>query len=383
MINSDELYKALFNNAAIGIILVNATGTIEAVNAFALRQFGFDELELEGQKIEVLIPTRLSHRHRKHRSNYHRQNPHNRPMGLGMDLLGLRKNGEEFPVEVSLSVYKKDDDEKVIAFVSDITIRKKSEAALLKMNAELEQQVENRTQKLQLALEKEKDLGELKSRFVTMASHQFRTPLSTILSSAYLAGQYKESSEQARRDKHIERIVSSVNTLNGILEDFLNVGKMEEGKILVRLSDFELKPWMESGLAELRTICKTGQQLVYQHEGSDELTADPALLKHIVMNLLSNAIKFSPEHTTIAVKTLLKGKQFTLQVSDEGMGIPAEDVPQLFQRFYRSSNAANVQGTGLGLHIVGKYAELMGGLATCESILGKGTTITISIPQNH
>lgn len=376
------LFEALFNNAAIGIIMVNPNGDIELVNRFAGTQFGYEPEELKGKKIETLIPRRYKERHEEHRSNFHRQNPHSRPMGTGMDLSGLRRDGSEFPVEVSLSIFKNEGLEYAIAFVSDITIRKRSEDALVQLNAELEQIVHDRTRSLKDALEKEKDLGELKSRFVTMASHQFRTPLSTILSSAYLVKQYKESEDQSKRERHIDRITSSVNLLTEILNDFLSVGKIEEGRILVRNSRIQLPDWMDTVLTELRSITKPGQQLNYQHEGGSSVYLDLALLKQIVQNLVANAIKFSPEQKPIEIWTSLSGNYFSLSVRDRGIGISDEDQKQLFQRFFRGANATNIQGTGLGLHIVSKFAELMQGEISCSSEAGEGSTFTVRFSIN-
>ncbi len=372
-------FKALFNNAAIGIVMVSPKGDIELINQFALTQFGYEEGELLGRKIETLIPKRYKERHVRHRENYHSHNPHSRPMGTGMNLWGLRKGGLEFPVEVSLSVYKKDEVEYAIAFISDISVRKASEDALLELNAELERKVEERTQSLRDALDKEKDLGELKSRFVTMASHQFRTPLSTILSSAYLISQYHEQADQPKRDRHIERIVSSVNMLTDILNDFLSVGKIEEGKIQVRFAQVHIVQVMEHVLAELRTIARKDQQINYSHAGEEMVYLDPALLKHIVQNLVSNAIKFSPEGAGIDIRTVNKlGESLMLSVTDHGLGISEEDRRQLFQRFFRGANVTNIQGTGLGLHIAAKYAELMQGSISCASKPGAGTTFTVN-----
>ena len=181
IINSNQEFSALFNNAAIGIVTINKNGEIVLANQFALNQFGYTEAELIGQKIEILIPRRFMTRHVHHRDNYH-DSPHSRTMGIGMDLYGKKKDDTEFPVEVSLSPYKTEEGAFTISFISDISVRKEAENALLQLNAELEQKVKERTESLRDALAKEKDLNELKSRFVSMASHEFRTPLSTVLS---------------------------------------------------------------------------------------------------------------------------------------------------------------------------------------------------------
>lgn len=377
---TDSNYElaALFNNAAIGIIIANGRGEIVQINEFALKQFGYDEEELVGQKIEVLIPKRYEERHLKHRQNYGR-NAHSRPMGRGMDLFAVKKGGIEFPVEVSLSPYDRDGEQFAIAFVSDISVRKESENALLKLNAELEEKVQERTRSLSDALEKEKELNELKSRFVSMASHEFRTPLSTILSSAYLVSKYVSGEDQPKRDKHIQRIVSSVNMLTDILNDFLSVGKIEEGKIQVRFSEFNLKEFMHHLGAELHPIFKKEQKIEYTHSGPELVYLDQALLKHIVMNLVSNAIKFSPEKASIDIRTNIEDDgTVSLIIKDAGIGIPKEDQEHLFERFFRAGNAVNIQGTGLGLHIVSKYVELMNGDIKCESEPDKGTEFLIT-----
>lgn len=374
--NSQEL-EALFNNAAIGIITVDVDGNIVLINHFAQQQFGYEAGELIGKKIEVLIPSRYKEKHVQHRNRYHGHNPHSRPMGSGMDLFAVKKNGTEFPVEVSLSVYNTPEGAFSIAFVSDITIRKESENALMRLNAELEGKVKERTQSLEEALEKEKELNELKSRFVSMASHEFRTPLSTVLSSAYLLAQYSKTEDQPKREKHIQRIVSSVNLLTDILNDFLSVGKIEEGKIQVRISEIDIRETVSTLVTELKTITKPGQEILYTHSGGTDAMLDLALVKHIVLNLVSNAIKFSPENSTVNICTINEKNVLKLSVKDSGVGISEEDQQHLFERFFRGANVTNIQGTGLGLHIVAKYVEIMNGTITFNSTLGQGTEFII------
>lgn len=375
-IKAHEEFQALFNNAAIGIVIANKEGGIVLVNHFAEKQFGYTEDELVNQKIEVLIPSRFKTQHVAHREKYH-GHAHSRPMGSGLELYAVRKDGKEFPVEVSLSAYKINNAEYAIAFVSDISLRKESELALLKLNAELEEKVEDRTRSLTEALAKEMELNELKSRFVSLASHEFRTPLSTIQSSAYLISQYNESADQHKRDKHIQRIVSAVTTLTDILNDFLSVGKIEEGRIQVRYGEFNLKDFTNSVIDEINPIQKEGQVINYLHSGKEIVMLDSTLYKHIILNLLSNAIKFSDEGERIEISTQVESSGLVVKVKDAGMGIPPEDKEHLFERFFRAANVSNIQGTGLGLHIVAKYAEMMNGTIVCNSELGKGTEFVI------
>jgi len=232
-----------------------------------------------------------------------------------------------------------------------------------------------------VALEKEKELGELKSRFVSMASHEFRTPLSTILTSAYLLSKYITTEEQPKRDKHLERVISSVNTLTDILNDFLSLGKMEEGKIFARPVSFNVRELITGIVNEMAPIEKKGQTIQYEHTGGEVVMLDKGLLKQIVLNLLSNAIKFSSDETQIQIKTVHHADTVELTVKDYGMGISKGDQKHLFERFFRGANAMNIQGTGLGLHIVARYAELMNGNVACKSELEKGSEFIVTLKQ--
>lgn len=397
-----KLFQTLFDHASIGIIVVNTAAEITTINSFGLQQFGYaDNDELLGKKIEMLIPARFQHRHEGHRNGY-MHDPKSRPMGIGLDLYAVKKDGSEFPVEISLGNYHVDDQKYVVAFVNDITLRKKAEQALVQLNEELEKKVEERTvslrdtveklneqiqeteekdRELMAALSKEKELGELKSRFVSVASHEFRTPLSTVLSSVYLLQKYTNTEDQPKRDKHIQRIISSVNLLTDILNDFLNVGKIEEGKIQARFSLFDIEKNMTETMVEMQHICKKGQQIKYVHEGDTKVELDPGMFKHISLNLLTNAIKFSPESSEINIRTSVTADDIELKISDSGIGISKEDQEHLFERFFRAANAINIQGTGLGLHIVAKYAELMNGTISCKSETDKGTEFTVSFQK--
>jgi len=406
ILKEKERFEALFEYASMGIVVANAKGIIELANQYLLNLFGYTNIdELLGKEIEMLIPARYSHKHHTHRTKYLKK-PERRSMGVGRNLFAIKKNGTEFPVEVSLSHYHSQDGTFVIAFIIDISERKEIENAILQqkeqlfannlkieeLNNGLENKVEVRTRQLQetlhqleqsrdelkKALSKEKELGDLKSRFVSMASHEFRTPLSTILSSASLLAKYTESQEQEKRDKHINRIKSSVNNLLDILNEFLSIGRIEDGKILTRYTRFNVQEFVENICNEIRGIAKKEQQFVYIHTGKQEIELDDSLLRNIIFNLMSNAIKFTSDDGIIEVFSSMKNDIFTITIKDNGIGISEEDQQHLFERFFRASNATNIQGTGLGLHIVAKYAELMNGTISFASELEKGTSITIS-----
>lgn len=231
---------------------------------------------------------------------------------------------------------------------------------------------------LRAALQKERELGELKSRFVSMASHEFRTPLSTILSSASLMSQYTLTEQQDKREKHFTKIKSAVSTLTGILNDFLSLARLEEGRVEVNAEEFEFNQFCSDVIDEMQSILKPEQAIIANHfDERVSVVLDKKLLKLILINLISNASKYSEDGTDIICNTELIKNRFTISIKDHGIGIPDEDKPHMFDRFFRASNAMNIKGTGLGLNIVKRYIEIMGGTISFESELGKGSIFTV------
>ncbi|MBL7890263.1 MAG: PAS domain-containing sensor histidine kinase [Bacteroidia bacterium] len=392
--DSKEGLHALFAYATEGILITNSKGEITKINPSAERLFGYDEGELVGKKIELLVPQKYRGNHTEHRAKYN-TNPHPRSMGKGMTLFGVRKDGKEFPVEISLSNYTANDELYVIAFIIDITERKQAEEKLKSYSTELEKRVEDRTlmlreaiaelektkEEIHAALEKEKELNDLKSRFVSMASHEFRTPLSTILSSVSLISKYNSPDTEDKKQKHISRVKSSVSHLTDLLNDFLSLGKLEEGVITSNPVTFDIVDFTNEILTELQHVAKENQKADYQHSGTtNEVYLDQKLYRNILINLISNAIKFSDDNGVIEIRTSVDRKHASITVKDSGIGISKEDQVHLFERFFRAQNATNIQGTGLGLNIVAKYVELMGGEITFASELNKGTTFSITFP---
>ncbi len=240
-------------------------------------------------------------------------------------------------------------------------------------------------QEIRKSLEKEKQLGELKSRFVTTASHEFRTPLSTILSSVSILGKYiaAENFDKTKLGKHIQRIKSSVNNLNQILNDFLSMGRLEEGRIAIEYSQFDIELLAGEAISGVRPLLKPDQQIDYVHDCGDPLVyLDKQMLLNIMINLLSNAIKYSEENSTITLTTRCTETELAIYVKDEGIGIPEADIQHIFERFFRAHNAVNIQGTGLGLNIVKKYVELMNGEIEFTSEEQKGTEFFVKLPLN-
>ncbi len=397
-----EMLNALFKHATEGIVVVDEHGTIAMVNPTAMVLFGYEDDELVGTKIEMLIPFRHAKGHVKQRASYMHE-PKARGMGHNRDLFARRSNGSEFPVEVSLSPFVTSEGSFVVAFVVDITARKSQENALReanqeiqKLNTELERRVEERTQELAetllkletsqkeviRALEKERELNDMKSKFVTVASHEFRTPLATILSSASLIGRYVHTEEDEKRQKHVQRIKSAVNNLTEILNDFLSIGKLEEGHMQSIPVKIDMPVCCADLLDEIKSVCKDGQTIRYSHEGADEAWLDMHLVRNVLINILSNAIKYSEAYTEICFRTRVNEEGVHFEVQDQGIGIPEKDQEYVFDRFFRAHNAGNAQGTGLGLNIVSKYIELMKGKIWFESEPGHGTTFYVTLP-NH
>jgi len=402
--HSSRRYGAVFTNATIGIIVSDSRGKIVSASNYTQLQFGYAEEELIGQAIEILVPESISNVHRKHRQAFN-AHPQVRSMGHGRDLYARRKDGSVFPAEISLSYFHQDDELYVVAYVIDITYKKESERVLIEqknrieqLNAELEEKVADRTHALMAtlhqlehskdelakALAAERELGELKSRFVSMASHEFRTPLSAILTSSQLLEKYTTTEQQDKRDRHIHRIKSSVNHLNDILEEFLSVGKLEEGKVEAMLTYFNLGELIQDVVADIQGMLKPGQSIEVETDCPMHVRLDKSLVRKILVNLISNAVKYSGEHVPITVRGWCRGGHTKITIQDRGIGISEEDQKHLFERFFRAKNATNFAGTGLGLHIVAKYLELLNGTIDLRSQLNEGTTVTISfLHENH
>lgn len=402
-------FQALFEHSSIGIIISNEEGIIERSNPYASKIFGFEHGELIGQTIEVLIPPYLREKHVQYRALYN-NNPQPRSMGTNLNLMAVKKDSTLFPVEVSLTFFENNGKLQIVSFINDISVRKQAENDLRRLTEELETKVRERTKELTDALlelshtneglkqemeqrkkvesqirgmlETEKELNELKSRFVSMASHEFRTPLGGILTSVSLIAKYPKTEDEPKREKHIQNIKKSVRNLTNILNDFLSLDKLDQGKIASSPSQFDLTTFLDEAIDELKETSDRDHVFEVSHQAPHlSVFQDKEMIRNVVINLISNAIKYSPEGSTIFVRSRGDGGQVVLEIQDQGMGIPKEDQKHLFERFFRAKNVLNLQGTGLGLNIVKRYLDLMGGNIQCTSEENQGTTFIVTLPR--
>ncbi len=277
-----------------------------------------------------------------------------------------------FEVEIGGSIYQ------VFTVPIGDTSHKITQALVVMLNITSSKKTE---QELMRAFEQQKEVNEMKSKFVSIASHEFRTPLSTILSSAYLVGKYTDPDDESKREKHLSRIKQSVNNLTDILNDFLSLGKIEEGGVRNTPVPVELRSLLLEIIDEMQNYLKDGQSIKLNCKNIEgEVTLDKQHFKNVLLNLLSNAVKYSGQGKQIQLSAQLNKNILRVSVKDAGIGIPPEDQPHLFQTFFRANNVTNIQGTGMGLHIVKKYMDIMGGKISFTSKLNVGTTFTVRLP---
>ncbi|QSS97690.1 PAS domain-containing sensor histidine kinase [Psychroflexus sp. ALD_RP9] len=407
-----EVFKLLFEGISEGVLVVDTKQIIIEVNTSAAEMFGYSKAELIGKKLDILIPQKYHHNHHKHVDQFMNKSK-KRQMGIGRDLYGVKKNGVEFPVEAGLNPFEFDGERYVMSLITDITLRKKNEEEIEQLNVELEAKVKSRTKELQFsieeltklnktlekeikkrkiaeaktkdALQKERELNDLKTKFLSLVSHEFKTPLSGILTSTTLIGKYTEKEQQEKREKHLKTIKNKVHYLTGILNDFLSVERLESGKVTYKFEEFSLVNLINEVVYSANITLKDGQDLHYPKQIQDFiLRQDKNVLELILSNLLNNAIKYSPEHTDIYFNIdNTDPKLIKFEVKDQGMGIPKKDHKHIFERYFRAENALLNQGTGIGLNIVKVHLENLNGHIRFESEENQGTSFFVEIPKRH
>lgn len=386
-----KLLNAIIENAIDGIITIDEFGIIEHINPSALALFGYEREEITGKNVSMLMPRPDKERHDQYIANY-RDTGKRHIIGIGREVQGQRKDGSVFPFRLGVSEVKFSDRRIFTGFIHDLSRQKEDELKIKSYTEELESKIKERTQDLIKSIneletakehvsalfEKEKELNQLKTRFVSMASHEFRTPLSSIQLSASLIDKYTTKNDAANVEKHTMKIKNAINNLTTILNDFLSLEKLEAGKVEPTANWFNVIAFAEEIVEEMQLISKQNQLIVYEHTGtSAQVYLDHNLLKNCIINLISNAIKYSGEDTMIQFNTKLMENELVVEVKDNGIGIPEIDKVNLFEPFFRAHNTGDIPGTGLGLNIVKRYVGLMNGTVSCQTEQNKGTTFTL------
>ena len=294
---------------------------------------------------------------------------------LEIETVHYRKDGTTYPVEAHLQLSKLGEREVFIAIILDITERKN-------YTLKLENIVNERTKQLKESLRKEIEINELKTRFLSLLSHEFKTPLSAILTSSLLLSKYQLTEQQPNRNKHIKTITDKVHLLNNILNSFLSIEKFESGNLSYQFNEFKIGEIVNNVIYDAKLLLKEGQQIKYRENIVDlSLYQDEQVIELILTHLIHNAIKYSPENSTIHIDIEQNDDLTTLKIIDNGIGIPLKDQKNIFDRYFRSENVINTEGTGIGLNIVKNHLENLDGIISFESEEHLGTTFTVSIPN--
>lgn len=341
------------------------------VNNEAKRNIGFDMAELANMtpvdikpeishlKFKQLIGPLIAHRAEK----------------IKFETVHRRKDGSSYPVEIHLQLSSMGEREVFVAIIMDITERKN-------YTEKLEKTVEARTKQLTEALAVEKELNELKTRFLSLVSHEFKTPLSSILTSITLLGKYTQTEQQEKRDKHVTTIRNKVKHLDTILNDFLSVERLDSGKVNYKLETFSLSKIINEVVYDANMLLKTGQKIQYPDEIDDiVIEFDEKTLELVLSNLIHNAIKYSPENSVIDLMVTKETDIIRVKVKDQGIGIPKEEQKHIFDRYFRAENALLTQGTGIGLNIAKQHLENLGATLEFSSEENIGSTFVVHIPM--
>jgi two-component system sensor kinase FixL len=345
--------------------------------------------------VSILMPPPDKEQHDEYLHRYQRTGQAH-IIGIGREVVGLKKDGSLFPFRLGISQVQYSGRKIYTGFIHDLSREKEAENQLKEYAAHLEELVDERTQSLNatvaalqkakeevsFSLEKEKELGLLKSRFVSIASHEFRTPLTAVQLSVSLIEKYAEPFNSPNIAKHVGKIKGAVVNLTSILNDFLSLEKLESGVEKPAFHDFDLVKFSEAITEEMQGLAKKDQNIIYQHTGiKSVIRLDQNLLKNCIVNLINNAIKYSGENSFIGFTTEINERECIITVSDNGIGIPEADHKHLFEAFFRAHNTGTIPGTGLGLNIVARYVGLMNGAVDFKSEINQGTLFTIIFPM--
>jgi PAS domain S-box-containing protein len=375
-IQTERRFRELLEAAPDAIIEVDGEGRILLLNLVTERLFGYRREELLGQPVEILVPDAVRSGHAQHRTDY-RAHPSIRPMGSGLALYGRRKDGSNFPVEISLSPVKSEEGFRVTAVIRDITERKRTEAQIREMQQTYTRELELRNQQVERA-------NQLKSEFLASMSHELRTPLHTIIGFSELLAEQLEGPLNPKQARFIDHIHKDSQHLLSLINDILDISKIESGRLVLRREAFDIAGVLEETLSSIRPQAAMKSIAIGTSLSvPTAVFADRLRIKQILFNLLSNAVKFTPEGGRIQVEGRLDGDFLEMSVCDTGVGIPQEQHEAVFDKFYQvgSTTKGVREGTGLGLAITRTLVAEHGGQIRLESEPGKGSRFTFTIAQ--
>ena len=400
---NSNIFRVLSEAVSEGLIVVNRERIIVAANQKTDIMFDYIREDLLGKSLDNLIPKTFSKVHDMCFDGKYNTNSSGK-IASARSLYGLRSNKNQFPVEVTLCPFTIYDITYVLVLVVDKTEIKKKDIQIHELNSHLEKTIKTRTlelretvamlkkeikrrvdaeKKIQSALKKERELNELKTKFLSLVSHEFKTPLSGILTSATLVGKYTEKEHQDKRDKHLNTIIGEVKHLNGILTDFLSIERLEKGKEFYRFSDFSLSKVVNEVVYNANMLLKSGQHINYPQNIQDIIIhQDEKIVTLILNNLLYNSVKYSPENSTIDILIDFIDDKMVLAIKDRGIGIPKKDQKHIFERYFRAENVLLNHGTGIGLNIIKGHIENLSGKIHFKSRLNSGSTFTVELPIN-
>lgn len=359
---SEERHNALLNNITeYAIYMTDRHGYILSWNVGAHNLKGYSENEIIGKNISIFY-TQEDQNNELPEKELEFAARHGK---LKTEAWRVRKDGSQFWAHLLITALydSKGNLQGFSKVTRDDSLRKKAE---------------NETKR---ALAREKELNEMKSSFLSMASHEFKTPLSIIMASALVLNKLSSGDQQEEQRRNIRKIILSAKNLNAVIAEFLSVQQLEEGKIEMNFQSTDLPSFCKKLCRQLTDITKTGQTILYQHKGDTEVVSDYFMLQQIFTNLISNSIKYSPEGSVIHVETWVQEQAVQITVRDEGIGISEKDQIHLFERFYRGSNAIETSGTGLGLYIVNSLSRALGGSVSFKSQSGKGTEFVVELQR--
>ncbi|HEX3662447.1 MAG TPA: PAS domain S-box protein [Acidobacteriaceae bacterium] len=371
----ERRFRQLLEAAPDAIVEVSADGQMVLVNQVAEEMFGYSRDELLGQSVDLLVPDVVRAHHRGYRNGY-LEHPRTRPMGSGLELHGRRRDGTLFPVEISLSPIQTENGVHVTAVIRDVTERKRSEQEVRRLQLQYTGELEARNLEIERA-------NRLKSEFLASMSHELRTPLHTIIGFAELLQEGSEGALNAAQSRFLEHIRRDSEHLLELINDVLDLSRIEAGQLVLKRELYPLARSVGEALDAIRPGAAVKGITIEERGTRDSVVdADPLRVKEMLYNLLSNAVKFTPEGGRVWVETVEDGGFARITVGDTGIGIPAEEQENIFDKFYQVGNTTRGvrEGTGLGLSITKELVQMHGGWLEVESAPGEGSQFIFRLP---